>query len=60
EAKSSVEIKMIPKLDHFMVENESKKESLEYVKLAQKEKKFKPISSELVRTVTEFVRSVLK
>ena len=56
-AKSSVEFKMIPKHDHFMVENESKKESLEYSMLAQKEKRFKPISKELVRSVIAWVTS---
>lgn len=55
KTKSSVEIKMISKLDHFMVENESKKESLSYATQAQKSKIFKPISKQLVNTIVKWI-----
>jgi esterase/lipase len=39
---------LLKKIDHFMVENENKKESLNYAMNAQKTKNFKPISQKLV------------
>jgi pimeloyl-ACP methyl ester carboxylesterase len=53
---NEIEIKMIPKLDHFMVENESKKDSLAYAARAQKEKVFKPISSAMTRTIVDWIK----
>ncbi len=50
-----VTLKVLEKLDHFMVENESKKDSLAYAHKAQKEKIFKPISQELVKTIRDWI-----
>lgn len=52
-----VEVKMIPKLDHFMVENESKKDSLLYAAKAQKEKRFKPISEVMLLTILGWLKN---
>lgn len=54
-SNNKVQIKVIEKLDHFMVENESKKESLSYAHKAQKEKSFKLISKELVTTIGDWI-----
>jgi dipeptidyl aminopeptidase/acylaminoacyl peptidase len=54
---SHIEIKMLPKLDHFMVENESKKDSLLYAARAQKEKRFKPISEAILLTILGWLKN---
>ncbi len=53
---SDVEIKIIPKLDHFMVENDSKKESLAYAAKAQQEKVFKPISKVMSQAIIDWMK----
>jgi uncharacterized protein len=54
-SSSSIDVRMISKLDHFMVENDSKKESLMYAVRAQKELKFKPLHAELVPQITKWI-----
>lgn len=51
-------IKVLPKLDHFLVENESKEESLKYVMQVQKDNKFKDVSESLVSTVVESLKKI--
>lgn len=51
----SIDVRMILKLDHFMVENETIKESLMYAIRAQQELKFKPLHSELVPQITDWI-----
>lgn len=46
---------VIEKLDHFMVENTSKEESLKYAAKAKKENKFKPISEQLVKEILSWM-----
>lgn len=46
---------IIEKLDHFMVENLSKEESLKYAAKAKKENKFKPISEQLVKGILSWM-----
>lgn len=45
----------IEKLDHFMVENDSKIESLKYAAKAKKENKFKPISEKLINEIMNWI-----
>jgi hypothetical protein len=52
---SKSEVAVIPQLDHFMVENESKKASLDYAMQVQKDKKFKNISRLLVKKISDFI-----
>jgi uncharacterized protein len=47
-------LKVIKKLDHFMIEHESKHESMKGAFQAQKEKVFKAISTELVSLISEW------
>lgn len=49
-------ISVIEKLDHFMVENETKEDSLKYAMKAQKEKAFKNVSSELIVKITDWLK----
>lgn len=49
-----ISISQIDKLDHFMVENESKIESLKYAKNSQATKEFKTISGKLVSDIVKF------
>ena len=57
---SKFEIKMLPKLDHFLVENESKEESLKYVIKVQKDNKFKDVSPFLVSAIVDYFRESKK
>ncbi len=51
---------LLKNLDHFMVENENKKESLNYAMNAQKTKKFKPISQKLILDIINFFKVTTK
>ncbi len=48
-------VELVQKLDHFLVDNESKKESLLYAMKAQKENSFKPIHPTLVPRISEWM-----
>lgn len=50
-------MKIINPLDHFMVENKNKMESLKYAQGLKKEKKFKVISNDLVTTIIEWIKN---
>ena len=51
-----ISISQIDKLDHFMVENESKIESLKYAKNAQATQQFKTISGKLTSDIVKFFK----
>lgn len=57
--RSDVQVSVIPNLDHFMVENESKKASLEYAMQIAKDKKFKTNSQVLTDTITQWIAAQL-
>lgn len=58
EKLNHISISQIDKLDHFMVENESKIESLKYAKDAQANQKFKTISGKLVTDIVNFLKEM--
>jgi alpha/beta superfamily hydrolase len=61
EHKSThISYSLLKNLDHFMVENENKKESLNYAMNAQKTKKFKPISQKLILDIINFFKATTK
>jgi esterase/lipase len=53
-----ISISQLEKLDHFMVENESKIASLKYAKNAQATQQFKIISGKLISDIVKFFKEI--